>query len=119
MPKSIESQFPIGDLASHYELCVTIKKKAEAVKEKGEKARTQCTTCGKTFCSVQSLETHEKIHLRARGVSEEEAGTALYHYCDRRAFHLPQPPTENGCRLWTKGQWPGFLTVMTMVILFL
>ena len=67
-----------------------IKKRAEAPKGKGEKSRAQCTTCGKTFASDQGLEVHEKIHLRARGVSEEEAGTALYHYCDRRV--VLQPP---------------------------
>ena len=44
---------------------------------------TTCATCGKVFKSKANYKVHNKMHLRAQGVSEEEANTKLYYFCDR------------------------------------
>ena len=69
-----KDQFPMEEIGPHYEVCV--------VRDLRKRA-AQCTTCGKTFKRESHLEVHRKVHLREQGVSEEEAGTALYHFCDR------------------------------------
>ena len=57
-----------------------VAKKEKVVKE--EKVH-KCDTCGKVFQRKEKLTLHVKSHMRAQGLSEEEAKMKLYHQCDQ------------------------------------
>ena len=71
------------EIVSHYEECVIedLRQKDREVRKK--KKPVACQTCGKTFKRRKDYRTHIKTHLRAQGVSEEDAKMTLYYYCDR------------------------------------
>ena len=39
--------------------------------------------CGSTFSFQSTFLAHKKIHLRERGISEEDAKLRLYYFCDQ------------------------------------
>ena len=68
-----KEKYPMMEVGPHYEECVF----------KGDGKNTMCTTCGKTFYDSKGYNRHMKVHLRAQGLSEEDAKMVLYYYCDR------------------------------------
>ena len=43
----------------------------------------KCSECDFASVYKDKYNTHVKIHLRAKGMTEEEANTTLYYYCDK------------------------------------
>jgi KRAB domain-containing zinc finger protein len=43
----------------------------------------KCPDCDFSTVYKDKYNTHWKIHLRAKGITEEEAKTTLYYYCDK------------------------------------
>ena len=43
----------------------------------------KCDECDFASVYKDKYNTHVKIHLRAKGMTEEEANTTLYYYCDK------------------------------------
>ena len=68
-----KEKYPLTDAEPHYQECVF----------KADGKNSVCTTCGKTFSKSVHYYRHLKVHLRAQGVSEADAKTVLYYYCDR------------------------------------
>ena len=67
---------PINEIESHHKEC--------KYKEDKEKRRenVMCTTCGK-LVRKRRFHFHQRVHMREEGVSEVEANTKLYYYCDK------------------------------------
>ena len=69
--------FPHGEIDSHYKSCYRQKIK------KRKKKEHVCNICGKVLKGYKGYSSHRKTHLRADGVSDLQAGTTLYYYCDK------------------------------------
>ena len=70
---SCETKVQIDTIQLHYENCI---------KNKGE----ICPICGKKIVGrkrAERLTEHMKFHMRQQGLSDEEANTTLYYYCDK------------------------------------
>ena len=86
---------PTIEIKPHYVNCIT----------KDRRENVMCTTCGK-LVRKRRIEAHQRVHMRQQGVSEAEAKTRLYYYCDicgkkvsdqrnlalhKRNIHNPKP----------------------------
>ena len=86
---------PVSELKAHYLSCIT----------KDRRENVMCPTCGK-LVRKRRLDAHLRVHMREQGVSEAEAKTRLYYYCDicgkkvsdqrnlalhKRNIHNPKP----------------------------
>ena len=65
------------EIDSHYKTCYRQRLK------RNEKKDYVCNICGKVLKSRSSFAFHKKSHLRADGVSDLQAGTTLYYYCEK------------------------------------
>ena len=82
---------PSGNLA-RYQECVVADMNQKAFERKQRKrVEITCATCGKTFKSQDQYKRHVKIHLRAQGLTEEDANTTLYYFCDRCGKKYTEP----------------------------
>ena len=77
-----KNRFHLENLQPHYEGCV-VKAQREKQKRWGCKGSIKCPTCGKTLATKKTYEDHMKIHMRKQGLSEAEAKTSLYYYCEQ------------------------------------
>ena len=86
---------PVSEIKPHYVKCIT----------KDRRENVMCTTCGK-LVRKRRIDAHQRVHMRQQGVSEAEAKTRLYYYCDicgkkvsdqrnlalhKRNIHNPKP----------------------------
>ena len=72
------------NIQSHYEDCITSYMEAllKASKDAEGKLLT-CTICGKMVKGNKRMKSHEKIHMREKGMTEDEAQTTLFYHCDK------------------------------------
>ena len=70
-----EGKVPFKELRPHYKDCF----REQALQKRAVK--DMCTTCGKVIHKSR-MANHQNMHLRKQGVSEAEAPTQLYYYCD-------------------------------------
>ena len=84
--------YPMMELGPHYQECVVADMNQKAFERKQRKrVEITCATCGKTFKSQDQYKRHVKIHLRAQGLTEEDAATTLYYFCDRCGKKYTEP----------------------------
>ena len=69
--------FPHGEIDPHYKACF------RQILKKNKKKEYVCNVCGKVLKGHEGYQNHKKVHLRADGVSEQQAGATLYYYCDK------------------------------------
>ena len=67
---SCETKVPFDQIQSHYEGCL---------REKDQ----MCPVCGKKFMGKKAITEHMAFHMRQQGLTDEEAKTTLYYYCDK------------------------------------
>ena len=68
---SCQTTVHFDEIEPHYKVCV---------KPKGQ----LCPECGKTIVGQgREMKRHMAIHMRQQGLTNEEAKTTLYHYCDK------------------------------------
>ena len=85
---SCTEDITIKGIEKHYRQCVREvanggKRRERKTKVQREKKVHQCATCGKILRDAGKLTLHMKMHMRAQGLTEEEAKTKLYHECDK------------------------------------
>ena len=68
---SCKKNFHFAEIQSHYEECSQVKLRHSA-----------CPTCGKVMENAK-MKHHEKIHMREKGMTEEEAKTTLFYHCEK------------------------------------
>ena len=125
---SCKETIPIDEIQGHYEACIgeAFKKWTEHKKHKAREAhlkareKVMCPTCGKLLAKCDMPE-HNRMHMRDQGLTEAEAKTTLYFYCDicgkkitsrenlSRHKRTHEPPVPTDCpickiTLPTKGQ---------------
>lgn len=76
---SCDDTFPMMEVDAHYVECLASRPKHQPKKLKAY----QCSTCDKVLRGKQKYNIHIKTHLRAQGLTEEEAKMSLYYYCDK------------------------------------
>ena len=67
---SCKTKVPLDEIQPHYKDCINKKDQI-------------CPDCGKQFMLKQKLIEHMRVHMRQRGLTDEEANTTLYYYCDQ------------------------------------
>ena len=75
---SCDNTYPMMDVETHYGVCLASIPRRRVQKFKPFK----CATCGKVV-DKRKYKEHLRTHLRAQGLTEEEAKMSLYHYCDK------------------------------------
>ena len=76
---SCDDTLPMIGAEAHYKECISSKTRYFKNRLKAHK----CHTCDKVLRGKEKYEQHIKTHLRARGLTEEEAKMSLYYYCDK------------------------------------
>ena len=78
-----EESISMSQILPHYKECVPIHVKLkQRLTHEGRRARTLCTICGKSIAKFQ-VKYHMEMHMRQQGLTNEEAKTNLYHYCEK------------------------------------
>ena len=70
-----QDKIPMNEIESHYKRCFY---KDDA---KRRQENIVCTLCGK-LVRKYIFHRHQRVHMRRDGISEAEAKTKLYYYCD-------------------------------------
>ena len=107
---SCRDRVPFKEIQPHYEECVKKGRTASGRRrvQRGKEFNIECPTCGKTFIRKRNLDIHMKIHMRKQGLSEDEAKTSLYYYCEKcgEKFTTRGGLTEHTRNLHNEGSFP-------------
>lgn len=92
---SCAEDIDIKEIEKHYRQCVREAanggEKKERKKVVREKKVYQCADCGKMFKFKEKYNWHIKMHMRAKGLTDEEAKMKLYYECDKCEKRYTQP----------------------------